>query len=126
MFVKQRTIEGIFIAGAAKRSAKRMVKQAIHENLIEKKTPVKSLAIGSVINRGGNEDLASTKRLTYQNPLDTAKEERFDIQKVNGAMEKQMRNIQSQIFKVWQKLHRIVYLDPQCVQKAFRLKFERT
>ena len=65
-----------------------MVKQAIHENLIEKKTPVKSLAIGSVLNRGANEDLVSTKRLTYINPLDTAKEERFDIQKVNGAMEK--------------------------------------
>ena len=37
-----------------------------------------------------------------------------------------MRTIQSQIFKVWHKLYRIVYLDPQCVQKVFRLKFERT
>ena len=36
--IKQRTIEGIFISGAAKRSAKHLVKQAINESFLSKTT----------------------------------------------------------------------------------------
>lgn len=37
-----------------------------------------------------------------------------------------MRKMQRLIFLVWHKLNRIICLDPKCVQRIFRLKFERT
>lgn len=36
-----------------------------------------------------------------------------------------MRNLSNQIFKVWHKISRVIYLDPQCMEKVLRYKYEK-
>ena len=32
----------------------------------------------------------------------------------------------AQIFKVWHKISRVLYLDPDCMERVLRAKYERT
>ena len=48
-----------------------------------------------------------------------------NFQHVNGAMDLQLRNLSSQIINVWQKISRVIYLDPQCMERVLRQKYEK-
>ena len=102
--MNQRTIEGIFIAGAAKRSTKHLVKQTFNDSFLSRTIVANKLLMA---------------------PPMRAEEIEFDIQKVNGALERQMRLLQRLIFQVWHKINRLICLDPQCFHNILRLKFER-
>jgi len=36
-----------------------------------------------------------------------------------------MRSLTNELFKIWYKIGRIIYLDPQCLEKVLRLRYEK-
>ena len=40
-------------------------------------------------------------------------------------MDLQLSNLSSQIISVWQKISRVIYLDPQCMERVLRQKYEK-
>ena len=49
----------------------------------------------------------------------------YDAAKVCFQLDLQIRQISNQIFKIWHKMSRIVYLDPKCIQTVLRKKHEK-
>ena len=49
----------------------------------------------------------------------------YDAAKVCFQLDLQIRQISNSIFKIWHKMSRVTYLDPQCIQTVLRKKYER-